>query len=119
MPDRVACDRPDSGRFSFEGVQLAAIGDRVQPAASHGVWIGLVHLGSAGAEWLREAIRASRRDGTLATAHLSALLARVLDAGHAIQVVYTRGGWVNVNDLADLIDASGLELPPEPDRDRA
>jgi hypothetical protein len=27
---------------------------------------------------------------------------------HPVRVVYTRGGWVNVNNIADLIDASGL-----------
>jgi hypothetical protein len=29
-------------------------------------------------------------------------------AGHAIRVVYSRGGWTNVNDVADLVDASGI-----------
>jgi hypothetical protein len=25
-----------------------------------------------------------------------------------VRVVYVRGGWVNVNNLTDLLDASGL-----------
>jgi hypothetical protein len=29
-------------------------------------------------------------------------------AGHSVRVVYGRGGWVNVNDVAGLVDASGL-----------
>jgi NDP-sugar pyrophosphorylase family protein len=36
------------------------------------------------------------------------LLSRVLEAGHPIRVVYSRGGWVNVNNITDLIDASAL-----------
>ena len=36
------------------------------------------------------------------------LLNRVLAAGHSVRVVYGRGGWVNVNDVAGLVDASGL-----------
>jgi hypothetical protein len=28
--------------------------------------------------------------------------------GRTVTVVYTRGGWVNVNNLADLIDASAI-----------
>jgi len=32
----------------------------------------------------------------------------VLAAGRPVRVVYGRGGWVNVNDVADLVDASGL-----------
>ena len=39
---------------------------------------------------------------------LSDLLSRVLARGHTIRVVYNASGWVNVNDLADLVDASGL-----------
>ena len=60
-PDRVIADRPDTGRFSFEGPRLLAIGDAVSPADSHGVWIGLLHLGEEGAAWLREALDGERR----------------------------------------------------------
>jgi phosphoenolpyruvate phosphomutase len=106
-PDRVLAERPDSGRFSFDETRLTAIGD-VEPAASHGAWIGLLHLGRDGATSLGEALRASRADGTLRTARLSDLITRVLAAGQAVRVVYTRGGWVNVNNLSDLLDASSL-----------
>jgi phosphoenolpyruvate phosphomutase len=106
--DRALADRADSGRFSFDEVQLRAIGDDVLSTGSHGVWIGLLHLGRDGAGWLVEALREARAAGTLRAARLTDLLARVLERGHPVRVVYSRGGWVNVNDLADLIDASGL-----------
>ena len=106
--DRVLADRADTGRFSFEEVQLRAVGDAVPSGGSHGVWIGLLHLGRDGAGWLVEALREARADGTLRTARLSDLLSRVLAQGYPVRVVYSRGGWVNVNDLADLVDASGL-----------
>jgi phosphoenolpyruvate phosphomutase len=106
--DRVLADRADSGRFTFEEVQLRAIGDEVPSTGSHGVWIGLLHLGRDGAGWLVEALREARTEGTLRGARLSDLLARVLAQGHPVRVVYSRGGWINVNDLADLVDASGL-----------
>jgi hypothetical protein len=80
----------------------------VSPAESHGVWIGLLHVGADGAQWLRTAIAAARAAGALRESRLSDLLAGVLEAGHPIRVVYCRGGWVNVNGVADLVDASGL-----------
>jgi uncharacterized protein YgfB (UPF0149 family) len=80
----------------------------VTPRESHGAWIGLLHAGADGAAWLRAAIAAARADGTLGRASLADLLARVRAAGHAIRVVYSRGGWTNVNDVADLLDASGI-----------
>jgi phosphoenolpyruvate phosphomutase len=107
-PDRVRGSRADAGRFTFEPVHLTAIGDGVAPDASHGGWIGLLHLGTEGAGWLREAIAVARDDGSLGRARLSDLLTRVLAQGHPVTVVYTRGGWVNVNNLTDLIDASGI-----------
>jgi phosphoenolpyruvate phosphomutase len=108
VADRVRGSRPDAGRLSFEPVGLEAIGEDVAPAGSHGAWLGLLHAGREGAVWLCEALAEARADGTLAGARLSDLLMRVLARGRTITVVYTRGGWVNVNGLADLIDASGI-----------
>lgn len=106
--DRIVADRADTGRFSFAAVQLQAIGETVEPGDSHGVWIGLMHVGRDGAGWLMQAIREARADGSLRRARLRNLLIRVLAAGHSVRVVYGRGGWVNVNDVAGLVDASGL-----------
>jgi phosphoenolpyruvate phosphomutase len=108
VADRVRGSRPDAGRFSFEPVRLEAIGDAVAAEGSHGGWIGLLHVGAEGAAWLREAIAEARADGTLAHARLADLLTRVRARGRTVTVVYTRGGWVNVNNLADLIDASAI-----------
>jgi phosphoenolpyruvate phosphomutase len=107
VPDRVRAARPDGGRLDLDEVRLLAIGD-LEPGTSHGAWVGLLHAGGDGAAWLREAIAAARADGTLRAARLSDLIARVLAAGHPVRVVYARGGWVNVNNLTDLLDASGL-----------
>jgi phosphoenolpyruvate phosphomutase len=106
--DRISADRPDTGRFSFDEIRLRAIGDAVVPAKAHGVWIGLMHLGRDGAGWLVEAIGAARADGSLRSVALRDLLGRILAAGHPVRVVYGRGGWVNVNDVAGLVDASSL-----------
>jgi phosphoenolpyruvate phosphomutase len=108
LPDRVRCDRADPHCFTFDEAHLAAIGPGVAPESSHGVWIGLLHLGRDGAAQLREALRQSRADGTLRTARVADLLARVLAGGGQIRVAYHRGDWVNVNNIGDLVDASGL-----------
>jgi phosphoenolpyruvate phosphomutase len=108
VADRVHASRPDAGRFSFEAVRLTAIGDGVAVEKAHGAWIGLLHLGADGARWMRDAVAESRADGSLAGARVSDLLTRVLARRHPVTVVYTRGGWVNVNNLADLIDASAI-----------
>ena len=108
VADRVRGSRPDAAGFSFDPVRLAAIGDAVDAGDAHGAWIGLLHMGAEGAAWLLEAIAEARADGTLPRARLSDLLTRVLARGRPVTVVYTRGGWVNVNNLTDLIDASAI-----------
>ena len=30
------------------------------------------------------------------------------EGGRPVRVVYSRGGWINVNNLADLVDASSI-----------
>src|SRR5262249_27192188 len=107
-PDRVRASRVDTGRFEFDDVWLTAIGDDVSSVASHGAWIGMLHAGRDGAAWLRDAIAAARRDGVLRTARVSDLITRIVAAGHPVRVVYVRGGWVNVNNLTDLLDASAI-----------
>jgi phosphoenolpyruvate phosphomutase len=111
VTDRVLADRADTGRFSFEAARLTAIGDAVAPGTSHGAWIGVLHLGNEGAGAMTEAIGAARADGTLRTASLLDVLARVRDAGHPIRIVWIRGGWVNVNNLLDLLEAGGIDTP--------
>ena len=105
--DRILADRADTGRFSLDEVRLRAIGEAVVPAQGHGVWIGLMHLGRDGAGWLRRPSRGARRRQP-PHRPLRDLFVRVLAAGHSVRVVYCRGGWVNVNDVAGLVDASGL-----------
>jgi phosphoenolpyruvate phosphomutase len=107
-PDRVLCDRPDTGRFSFERIVLRAMGPSVPVPDSHGAWIGLMHLGRDGAGWLREAIADARTARTLRTDRMYDVVSRIVAHGHAVHVVYSRGGWVNVNNLTDLVDASGI-----------
>jgi thiol:disulfide interchange protein len=57
---------------------------------------------------MKVAIDAARADGSLRTTAIRDLLGRVLAAGHPVRIVYGRGGWVNVNDVAGLVDASSL-----------
>ena len=107
QPNGVRCDRPYSGRFELHPIHLVEI-DTVAPEANHGIWIGLMYVGSQGATWLRDAIEQARADGTLRTARICELLARVLRNGQPVRVIYTHGGWINVNNLADLLEAAAL-----------
>ena len=107
QPNGVRCDRPYSGRFELNPIHLVEI-DTMAPEENHGIWIGLMHVGAQGAIWLRDAIEQARDDGTLRKARICDLLTRVLRNGSPVRVVYTHGGWINVNNIADLLDAAAL-----------
>jgi len=51
----------------------------------------------------------ARADGTLRSARVSDLLARVLARERPVRVVDARGGWVTVYELAALLSASRPE----------
>src|SRR5262249_45694491 len=98
--DRLLAARAAAGRCSSDEVRLRAIGASVAPADSHGVWIGLMHLGREGAAWMTEAIHAARADGSLRTTAIRDLLGRVLAAGDSLGIGYWRRGWGDVNHRA-------------------
>ena len=107
-PDRVRCDRRYTGRFELDSVHLQQIGPDVSPASSDGVWIGLLHVGRDGARWMVEAIDEARAAGTLRTDRICNLLTRVMTKGRSVRAVYIHGGWINVNETSDLLEAGAL-----------
>ncbi len=107
-PDRVIADRPDAGRFSFEGRTSDASATAFSRRRVTGCGSAFSISVRTAAAWLREAIAEARADGTLAGAGSATSWPGSWHAGDRSAIVYSRGGWVNVNDLADLLDASGL-----------
>ena len=98
--------RPSCSGRSFDGV--ASRHRRAFPGRESWEVDRAPAPGSDGARWLREGITEARAGGTLRTARLCDLVGRVIARGHPVRVVYSRGGWINVNNLADLVDASGI-----------
>lgn len=105
--DRILCDPAHGdGLDGAEAVSMVEIGAGVAtdaPGAAQ--WTGLMALDIAGARKLKQAIAACAEDGTLATAGITDLLARVKADGTRIAVRYISGNWRNVNSLLDLAEA--------------
>ena len=70
-----------------------------------GEWMGLAKLSARGAEQVRAAILAMRRNGTLAKAGLPELFTHMAEQGTPIHVLYVAGQWLDVDDAADLVEA--------------
>lgn len=105
--DLVRCSRPFSPSFIeddpilFEGI----VADGNDADDCTGEWIGIARLSKKGAELVRKELEAMKSDGTLETADLATLFARLADAGNAPHVHYVAGHWLDVNDAFDLARA--------------
>jgi len=105
--DLVRCSRPFSPSFIeddpvlFEGI----VADANDADDCIGEWIGIARLSKKGAELVRKELEAMKSDGTLETADLATLFARLADAANAPHVHYVAGHWLDVNDAFDLARA--------------
>ena len=113
-PDRsvdwVRCSRPFTGSYlDDDRVTLEAIGsDAAEPESAHGEFIGLTKLSENGAILVRGALDAMSKDGSLDSADLPELLARLVAQGAAIDVLYVTGHWLDVDDAFDLASLRNL-----------
>jgi phosphoenolpyruvate phosphomutase len=107
VTDLVGCSRPYTGNYLDEEapIWLRCLGNDLRPEEVHGEWIGLAKLSPRGSTLLRAELEAMRADGSLPTATLLDVFARLLASGHRIGVRYVLGNWLDVDDAFDLARA--------------
>jgi phosphoenolpyruvate phosphomutase len=107
VTDLVGCSRPYTGNYLDEEapIWLRCLGKDLRPEEVHGEWIGLAKLSARGSTLLRAELEAMRADGSLPTATLLDVFARLLGSGHRIGVRYVLGNWLDVDDAFDLARA--------------
>ncbi|MDJ0950699.1 MAG: phosphoenolpyruvate mutase [Alphaproteobacteria bacterium] len=108
--DLVSTVRPFAGDYleEQEAVPITAAGHELAPETVSGEWIGLAWLSPHGAELVRVEIEAMHADGSLRTASLLDLIARLIDAGHSVAAAFVTGHWQDVDDAFDLAKARNL-----------
>lgn len=105
--DLVQCSRAFSPSFieddpvRFEGV----LADQAEADDTTGEWIGIARLTAKGADLVRAELETMRADGSLQSADLATLFARLAANGNAPRVHYVAGHWLDVNDAFDLARA--------------
>ncbi len=104
--DLARCSRPrPTDWLDDEPVYLEALDTAIDPAWTHGRWIGLVKLSAAGCRLVRDEIKAMGEDGVLETASMADLFNRLIAKGVRPVVHYVAGHWLDVNDAFDLAQA--------------
>ena len=113
-PDRavdwVRCSRPFTGSYlDDDRLILEAIrSDAAGADDAHGEFIGLTKLSEDGAALVRSALDAMSEDGSLDSADLPALFARLIAQGAVIDALYITGHWLDVDDAFDLASLRNL-----------
>ena len=106
--DWAACSEPHSRKTLLANVLLK---DMLTDAGSPGItgeWTGLLKLSANGAKAVRE-ILGTLSEKDLATASVPDLLRRLVREGRDVKVVYTRGGWLDVDTLGDVLRGSSFQ----------
>ncbi len=106
--DWAACSEPHSRKTLLANVKLTdMVTDPTSPNIS-GEWTGLLKLSANGAKAVRELL-GTLSEKELATASMPDLLRRLVREGRDVRVVYTRGGWLDVDTLADVLRGSTFQ----------
>ncbi|MGZ5006855.1 MAG: phosphoenolpyruvate mutase [Methylobacter sp.] len=104
--DMAHCNRPYSNDFFNHNIELERI-ERENPSASaNGEWTGLLMLGEQSSPIARQLLEEMAGQDGFEKLGVPDLINR-LTAHHPIRVIYTKGGWININDMNDFI-AAGL-----------
>ena len=106
--DWAACSEPHSRKTLLANVVLKDMFTDPASAGITGEWTGLLKLSANGAKAVRE-ILGTLSEKELATASVPDLLRRLVREGRDVKVVYTRGGWLDVDTLGDVLRGSAFQ----------
>jgi phosphoenolpyruvate phosphomutase len=109
--DLAWCSVPDNRAMYQQKVSLVEVSsarDR-QPRQPDGRWIGMLRVAGQGCEYLRSAMATLKQSEKFNTFGLPDLLNQLVRDGHAPQVQYVNGHWMDINNLDDLERAGAFE----------
>lgn len=106
--DWALCSVPHSRKTLLSNVLLKDVTTDAKAEGIHGEWTGLLKLSASGAKAVREIVT-SLSEKELASATVPDLLRRLVKEGREVHVVYTRGGWLDVDTIGDVLEGSAFQ----------
>jgi phosphoenolpyruvate phosphomutase len=103
--DWAICSEAHSRKNLFRDVFLEDVVTDPTTRDVHGEWTGLLKLSARGAMVVRQHLE------TIDPANdsMTDLLRRLVRAGEKVRVVYSRGGWLDVDTLADVVKGTSFQ----------
>jgi len=113
--DLAYCSAPDNRAMYQQKVILDHVAREaeIDGRQADGRWIGLMRVTGKGGEHLRSALNTLKQDKGFESFGVPDLLNQLIKDGHAPQVQYVNGHWMDINNLADLERAGAFEHTQE------
>ena len=111
--DLAFCSAPDDRAMYQQKVMLkrVTLEPESQGRQPDGRWIGMLRVAGKGVQQLRAALEVLQQREDFNTLGLPDLLNQLVADGHAPQVQYVNGHWMDINNLDDLERAGAFENP--------
>jgi phosphoenolpyruvate phosphomutase len=107
--DWAICSEPHSRKTLLNGnVTLKDMTNTPDTPGINGEWTGILKLSATGTKTVAEMIGALAPT-ELAKLSMPDLLRRLVKDGKSVRVVYTRGGWLDVDTLGDVVKGSAFK----------
>ena len=102
--DLAYCSCPDDRAMYQQKVNLEQVSDldNWQARKADGRWIGMLRVRGEGRAYLVEALEQLRGEEQFEDCSVPELINRLVENGHAPQVQYISGHWMDINNLEDL-----------------
>ncbi len=102
--DGVICSQPQSVQHYNRRIDLVSFCDSREPGA-HGEWMGLLKLSPRGSKLAAELLQRLAQQSGFERMTMPDFITALQAEGHAVQVIYLTGGWLDIDHVADLVDA--------------
>ena len=106
--DLVTCDRPFRWSEFDQRSWLVKMSTEIPEEEAHGEWIGLLKMTGAGVSQLRELGESVADPERLRSMRMADVFDLLIANGKAVEVVYIRGHWLDVDDMHDVVAASNF-----------
>lgn len=111
------CTAPNSREAYNARIYLKRLGRDVPHTARHGIWMGLLKVSASAAGYLHDILVELLADPANKKAGMAQLFQTLRARDCAIRVLYTVGYWLDINSLADVLQANAFHSTP-PTRER-
>lgn len=106
--DMVRCSRPYANDFFNAQVSLLSMESTQVAGPYSGEWTGILRVSEKGAQLVRDLLQEMADLPEFRSLSVVDLIGRLV-ALHPVSVVYTKGGWIDIDDALDLEEAGGFD----------